>query len=363
LFRHAYSLSKNIRCRSASVGCVGERGGDRDSGAAGIDEGEIAVEGFTANVAESQLNDSVWKPDGGNAGEFADLFALRFEEGAGCGECAFEAKGGEGAMDVAAGADALDYLLAEIAAFGEVECAGLAGGGGGLLRELFVADVGAVEGSAFENSEVFEGLRRNRGGSSPVEGVAQSSDGSGAGPELEARDERTVGVEDGNFFVAPGERLLLELDEVRDRDAELGQHGWRGGASDEKAGARGRYVRELDVVHDDEAIEEGCEVGELFGSGFEEQEFGFGEDVRVTLNAALRAEHEVVVAMSGLKILDGVGNHSVEPADSVFAGNSEPTDVIEKRGACGVEECGEWESSEIAVYSGPNFGLDFGLGN
>ena len=64
-------------------------------------------------------------------------------------EIAVEAEGGEGAMDVAAGADALDDLLAEVAAFGEVKGAGL----GGLLGEFLVADVGAVEGCAFEEAE------------------------------------------------------------------------------------------------------------------------------------------------------------------------------------------------------------------
>ena len=61
---------------------------------------------------------------------------------------------GEGAVDVAAGADALDDLLAEVAAFGEVQGAGLVG----LLREVFVADVGAVEGCAGEDAELFEGF-------------------------------------------------------------------------------------------------------------------------------------------------------------------------------------------------------------
>ena len=42
-------------------------------------------------------------------------------------------------MDVAAGADALDDLLAEVAAFGEVQGAGLVG----LLGEVAVADIDA----------------------------------------------------------------------------------------------------------------------------------------------------------------------------------------------------------------------------
>ena len=87
-------------------------------------------------------------------------------------------------MDLAARSDALDDLLAEIAAFAEVEGAGLVG----FLREVFgrvgVADVGAVAGGAFEDAEGFEG--RGSAGIAPacvravvrmamVAGAAQSS--------------------------------------------------------------------------------------------------------------------------------------------------------------------------------------------
>ena len=57
-------------------------------------------------------------------------------------------------MNVAARTDALDDLLAEVAAFGEVQGAGL----GGLLGEFAVADVGAVEGCSFEDAQPFEAL-------------------------------------------------------------------------------------------------------------------------------------------------------------------------------------------------------------
>ena len=61
---------------------------------------------------------------------------------------------------------------------------------------------------------------------------------------------------------------------------------------------------------------------------FEEEGVGLGcgvsEDVGVALDAALGAEEEVVVAVTGLKVLDGVGDHAVEPADAVFAGDADP---------------------------------------
>ncbi len=95
--------------------------------------------------------------DVGDAGEFAYGFAIGFEGCARGWECAFEAEGGEGAVDVAAGADALDDLLAEVAALVEVEGAGLGGLLGELAGFLGVADVGAVERGAFEDAEGFEG--------------------------------------------------------------------------------------------------------------------------------------------------------------------------------------------------------------
>ncbi len=49
---------------------------------------------------------------------------------------------GRSPVSVAAGANALDDLLAKIAALGEVQGAGLSG----FLGKLFIADVGAVEG-------------------------------------------------------------------------------------------------------------------------------------------------------------------------------------------------------------------------
>ena len=50
-------------------------------------------------------------------------------------------------------------------------------------------------------------------------------------------------------------------------------------------------------------------------------------DGAVALDAALGAEEEVVVAFAGGERLDGVGDHAVEPADAVVAGDAEPAGV------------------------------------
>jgi hypothetical protein len=111
------------------------------------------------------------------------------------------------------------------------------------------------------------------------------------------------------------------------------------GAGDEEAGTLGRDVREFDVVHDDEVVEVGEEWGDLVAGGFEEDGVFEGEGGEVGLDAALGVEGEVVVALTRRERLDGVGDHAVEPADAVGAGDAEPAGVRE-RGDGGVVEEG-----------------------
>ena len=64
--------------------------------------------------------------DGGSAGEFCDRPASASRLRAGGGQRAGKEEAGEGAVDGAARADAFDDLLAEVAALGKVQGAGLA---------------------------------------------------------------------------------------------------------------------------------------------------------------------------------------------------------------------------------------------
>ena len=57
-------------------------------------------------------------------------------------------------MNLASGVDAFDDLLADVAAFGEVEGVGL----GGLLGEIAVADVLAEFGDGGEDAVGFDGF-------------------------------------------------------------------------------------------------------------------------------------------------------------------------------------------------------------
>ncbi len=122
---------------------------------------------------------------------------------AGGGQRAGEGEAAEGAVDAAARVDALDDLLAEVAALGEVQGAGLAADGRGLLREVFVADVGAERGvpSRMRRCSRAAGVDFERSGIAKFMG--DQIEGGGIRPDLELRDERTVGVDEIDGGCAP----------------------------------------------------------------------------------------------------------------------------------------------------------------
>ena len=125
------------------------------------------------------------------------------------------------------------------------------------------------------------------------------------------------------------------------------------GAGDEEAGevvpAPPVKGGEFDVVHDDEAVEEGGEGAG--GCGLEEDGIIEQEGGEVCLDAALGVEDEAVVALAGFEGGDVVGDHAVEPADAVGAGDAEPAEVRQRGEGGRGEEGGE----------GRRFGLRRGL--
>jgi hypothetical protein len=311
---------------------VGEGGGGGGSG--GVGDGGLGFEGFAADGAEGEGDGAGGQVDAGGAGELANGFVggVGQEEGGGGGwEIACEDEAVERPVDVAAGADTLDDLLAEVAAFGEVEGVGL----GRLLREIAVADVGGVEGCAFEEAELVEGFGGGLGDAGAGEGFGDGSEGLGGGPELEAGYERAVGVEEVDRGAAGGGVGEAERGEVRGVEAEGGEGCGCGGAGEEEG--CGLDGGELDVVHDDEVVEVRDEGGDADALSFEEdgvfEEPGGG----IGLDTSLRVEEEGVAALAGLERLDGVGTHAVEPADAVFAGDAEEAEV----GARGEAGAGE----------------------
>ena len=252
-------------------------------------------------------------------------------------------------MQVAAGADALDDLLAEVTAFAEVEGAGRCAEGSGFLGQVLVANVGAEEGCAFRNAELVKGFGVGAGCAAREERGGEGGDGRGVGPELKAGDERAVRVDEG------------------DRAGELGEGEGCGGGVEVDGGEDGGGVRpgeeqaglavqglELDVVHDDEVLEVGEESGELVAAGLEEDRVRLEEGGGVGLDAALRVEEEGVAALARGERLDGVCGHAVEPANAVVSGDAKPGRVVQGDQGCGGDE------RRDGIDSGGSFG---GLGH
>ncbi len=232
-------------------------------------------------------------------------------------------------MQVAAGADALDDLLAEVTAFAEVEGAGGCAGGRGLLREVLgcfrVANVGSEERCALGDAELVEGF--GVGGDDAVgeECGGEGGEGRGVGPELEAGDEGAVRVDEGDWAGELGEGKRWEGTGI---EAGGGEDGGGVGAGEQEAGLVVEAL-ELDVVHDDEVFEVGEKGGELVAGGLEQDGVWFEEGGGVGLDAALGVEEEGVAAPAGGEGLDGVGGHAVEPADAVVSGDPQPGGLVQ----------------------------------
>ena len=118
----------------------------------------MGVERLAADVAEGEDLVAVGEGDDPRGGDLTDWLSVGFERRRKVfREFAGEGEGREQAVDLAAGADALDDLLAEIAALVEVQGLRLVG----LLREVLLGDVAAVERAAFEEAQGFEGFGRD----------------------------------------------------------------------------------------------------------------------------------------------------------------------------------------------------------
>ena len=92
-------------------------------------------------------------------------------------------------------------------------------------------------------------------------------------------------------------------------------------------------VGEFNIVNDDEVVEVGQKCFDLIATGFEQDGIRQQEGGEVALNAALSVEHEVVAALAGREFLDGIGDHAIEPADTVLAGDANPADIFERSNA------------------------------
>jgi hypothetical protein len=120
----------------------------------------MGVERLAADVAESEDLVAFRERHDGSGGNLADGLGW-FAGAQGCSfdgrrelgrELAGEGQGREEAVNLAARTDTLDDLLAEVAAFVEVQRVGLVG----LLGKVFLDDVAAVGRASFEETLGFK---------------------------------------------------------------------------------------------------------------------------------------------------------------------------------------------------------------
>ena len=140
---------------------------------------------------------------------------------------------------------------------------------------------------------------------------------------------------------APCEVSQLRRSKGRGREADGGEKTACVRAHDEQAAALGGDVGQLDLVHDDEAVEVGKELFDLIAAGLEQDGVFVQKRGEVALDVALGVEREVVAALAGGELRDGVGDHSIEPAQAVGAGDAEPSDVVERGNGGGTQQGGE----------------------
>ena len=130
----------------------------------------------------------------------------------------------------------------------------------------------------------------------------------------------------------------------RDRHAEGGEQlrGERTGKAERGSG--GGDVLERNVVHDDEVVEVRHEGGDLAAIGDDQQLVGKAEGVAVALDAALRVEHKAIVSCAFGQSLNVIGEHAVEPAETICAADGDLPAIAEIEGTGAFDEGGDFLS-------------------
>jgi hypothetical protein len=126
-----------------------------------IMKGIMTVERLAARIAETDLESLpglAGEGQRGHAGQLSHGLARGLKRRARGWKYALQAKDHKRAMHIASRADALDDLLAEIASLVEVQRSLLVG----LLREIAITNIDAIEGSSLEQTEVLNRLRPHR---------------------------------------------------------------------------------------------------------------------------------------------------------------------------------------------------------
>ena len=123
-----------------------------------------------------------------------------------------------------------------------------------------------------------------------------------------------MGVDEGDFAIVQEDRLQGAWSGLRWKVEERG--GFR--TRYFHAGPTRRRVHQLDIIHDDEAVEVGPKGFKLVCRCFKQElAAGVEEGGAIALYFALCIEDEVKAALAWLERLNGIGDHAVQPANGI----------------------------------------------
>src|ERR1035437_2478627 len=236
----------------------------------------------------------------------ARRLAVESELGAGGGKRPGEFKLPQVAVNTAARADALHDLLAQVATLVEVQRPHLRG----LLGQVTLGYVDAVDGNALGNAEGIQRIEADRNGARGANGVPLlgKHNGRGGDPEFVAGNQDAVSAHHPEIQTVPLDARAGERFRKRGQ-AEPGQN-----LIDQRTrqSQRGLAVEggQFHIVHDDEVFEVGNEFFVLIGGNLQFEFIAVAPDMQVAQDAPLRVEYQVPGAGIGGKVIDHVCNHA-----------------------------------------------------
>src|SRR5258708_4691188 len=306
---------------------------DRRCSARPLQHGSRRV-GFFPDVAHA--NDASWIPDSCGSGDVADFFSVESQERFRFGDdIPGKSQPHALAVDLAAGAHALDDLLAGVAAFGVADVGVLQAG---LVRDLFFAEVVAEPRHALSQAGCAQ--RRVSHGAAAVlprrfrKNLPKLRQFFALGDELRARDSSRRALDQSTRNAATGNRAdssivggkVVKLREV-DAGKLLSNRGGLRALQRERAVAC-CLVGQRYVIHDDVFVEPLDQALANHGVGDAEEpvrkriRFDLGDDM------PLRIQQQGDDAVVCREILDVVRQDGVEVADPVRPGEGEIRAVV-----------------------------------
>src|SRR5271157_3221294 len=250
-------------------------------------------------VPERQRSLTAGKWNTGRAGHFARILVVDAHFGSRLRRSAFHLESDKAAMQNRSRANAFHNLLPDVAALGEVQRIVLSR----LLRQITLAQIDSEARHASNHAIQVKRLAACRLGSGGVQRI----------PHLVSSLGREADV-------APHRVDNLTWFKLGDCDTSFRQHFLCLRTKHPYCCQLVADVGNLDVIHDDVAIEDGDDGGRLRAVGRDQQIVAAIIGNEVSLNLPLCIEQKAVHAVPMSKIANVVGDHSVQPADAVFTG-------------------------------------------